>query len=191
MPTKLHLNIAQGVIEVEGDEVLVRQVYEDFKSGLLGRGKPNSEDGIKVKNESGSERVKKRGRSPRRTPKSGDAGKSKVEYAPSFKKDLDLSKLERFYDQYDPKNHSEKILIFAVFLRDGLKIVPCTADDIFTCYTNLKSKTKIPQAFVQALRDADGRQKLINFVSPNEINIPISGENHFQHKLQKAKAEAA
>ena len=35
MQTKLHINIHQGVIDVEGDVDLVKQVYADFKDHLL------------------------------------------------------------------------------------------------------------------------------------------------------------
>jgi hypothetical protein len=33
--TKLHINIHQGVVDVEGDSDLVREVYSDFKGKLL------------------------------------------------------------------------------------------------------------------------------------------------------------
>lgn len=35
--TKLHINLAQGLVEIEGDEKLVREIYADFKPQLLQR----------------------------------------------------------------------------------------------------------------------------------------------------------
>lgn len=35
MTTKLHINISQGIIDVEGDPDLVRAIYDDFKDQLL------------------------------------------------------------------------------------------------------------------------------------------------------------
>lgn len=35
MHTKLHINISQGIVDVEGDADLVREIYADFKDKLL------------------------------------------------------------------------------------------------------------------------------------------------------------
>jgi hypothetical protein len=35
MPTKLHINLQQGIIDVEGETDLVKEVYADFKDHLL------------------------------------------------------------------------------------------------------------------------------------------------------------
>ncbi|MSP42968.1 MAG: hypothetical protein EXR08_06325 [Alphaproteobacteria bacterium] len=126
----------------------MRQVYDDFKNGLLGNGKRNLASDAKADKNESTTRGHKKSRRPRRAPKSEDTVKPKSEYTPSFNKNLDLAKLENFYDRCLPKNHSEKILIFSVFLRDELKIDPCTANDIYTCYNNLKLKDKRPTAFV-------------------------------------------
>lgn len=37
MTTKLHIDISQGVVDVEGDPELVREVYRDFCDQLLGK----------------------------------------------------------------------------------------------------------------------------------------------------------
>lgn len=190
MATKLHVNIATGVVEVEGDEALVRLVYEDFKKGLLSNAAPAASAERAAEREEPL-REEKPARRARRPKANGDNGKAKVEYTPAFKKELDLAKLDDFYSQFAPKNHSEKILIFATFLRDVLKIEPCSADDIFTCYKWLKSKTQIPIAFVQAFRDAQHRVNVIEFNSPTDIKVSIAGLNYFERTLARAKAEAA
>jgi hypothetical protein len=68
-------------------------------------------------------------------------------YKPTFEGSIDLSGLEQMYDEFDPENHSEKILLFAIFLRDAVKRVRCTADHIFTCYFTLKAKTETRGVF--------------------------------------------
>ena len=103
-------------------------------------------------------------------------------------RNLDLSKLEDFYAKFDPKNHREKILIFAVFMRDILKKAPCAADDIFSCYRTLKDQTEIPEAFLQAIRDTQNKGGYVELVSPTEIKITIAGENYFNKKLGRREA---
>ena len=66
---------------------------------------------------------------------------------------------------------------------------PCTANDIYTCYFTLKSKTKMPGAFVQAIRDAHNKMHYINFASVDDIRVTIAGNNHFEHELAKAGSE--
>ena len=166
--TKLVINLRDGIIEAEGAEEFVRSVYDDFKEQInktvvLQRApKPLLEAPTDVPEQSENE-LKKKTRKSRST----DGGKPKAsDYKPAFNSKLDLRDLEQFYDRFEPENNFEKILIFAVFLRDNLNTVPCTADDIYSCYFVLKHKTKIPVAFVQAFRDAQHRTHYIEFVSP-------------------------
>jgi hypothetical protein len=182
----------QGILDVEGTETFVNSIYEDFKTSLI---RQISDRSVAAATEAGTLDVKvaepertsqrKRRASTRRI--SGpDAGKSKVaEYSPKFNPNLDLGKLDDFYDEFDFKNHREKILVFSVFMREELKTAPCSADDIFSCYQTLKTKTEIPEAFVQALRDAQNKDGFVEFVSPQEIKITIAGQNFFNQKLKR------
>ena len=189
MNAKLHINLLQGVLEVEGDEKFVQSIYQDFKSHLPKQSATRNaerranEPAEIIDHESSSSHERRRRRGTRRT---GDGETAKIaDYAPKLNSNLDLKDLRKFYGQFDPKNHSEKILIFAVFLRDSLKIVPCSADDVYTCYRELKDITKIPEAFVQAIRDAQNKAGAIDFVSQTEIKITIAGENYFTQKLKR------
>lgn len=195
MNAKLHIDIPQGVLDVEGDEKFVQSIYEDFKSNLSQKlanlpgtasaaGEPNV-----MRNDASSPQERKRKPSIRRniSPIDGGKGKGGV-YVPKFNSNLDLGKLESFYAQFDPKTHREKILIFAVFMRNILKQAPCTADDIYSCYRTLSAQTEIPEAFVQAIRDAQNKGGYVEFVSPTEIKISIAGENYFNQKLKRKEA---
>ena len=185
--TRLVLNLRDGIIEAEGEENFVRSIYDDFKERVSKTvplqtmprqvletradftGQPESES-------------KKKARKAR----SAEGGKPKAsDYKPAFDSKLDLRELEQFYDRFEPENNFEKILIFAVFLRDTLNVAPCTADAVYSCYFVLKHKTKIPVAFVQAFRDAQSRTHYIEFVSPEKIDITIAGDNHFNQRLKR------
>lgn len=189
MAAKLHIDVSQGVLNVEGEEAFVKSVYDDFKGRLADsvRRPPleviDASLGVEKAVEVGAPQQRKRKPSVRR---SSDSTKSKIaDYSPKFNPNLDLAKLEEFYSTFDLKNHREKILIFAVFLRDVLGKAPCEADEIFSCYQTVKTKTEIPEAFVQALRDAQNKGGYIEFVSPQEIKITIAGENYFNQKIKR------
>jgi hypothetical protein len=105
-----------------------------------------------------------------------------------FNSTLDLSGLAAYYGQYEPANHSEKILIFATFLRNVIKVQSITANDIFTCYQELKGVTKTPEAFLQAFRDTQNKTHFIDYISPVDIQITIAGNNYFNLKMKKKSA---
>lgn len=193
MNTKLAINLVEGTVEVEGTEEFVRFVYEDFKEHLSKKVAVRSASTPPLEHEQASVRLIT-DQSP--TPKkrkagSGDSGKSRAAgaYKPKFNTALDLTGLEQFFDDWNPENNFEKILVFAVFLRDALNIAPCTADDIYTCFATLnrKGKTKVPEAFAQAFRDAQSRTHYIEVKSMQEIHITIPGDNRFNEKKLSKK----
>jgi len=111
------------------------------------------------------------------------AGKS---YTPKLDTSLNLLGLPAFYDQYKPSNHSEKILIFTMFLKDELSISPCELNQIYSCYLRVKDKTKVPKAFQQAFRDAASSDYgFIEFSLATGIIPTIHGSNHFEHDLKR------
>jgi hypothetical protein len=191
MNTKLAINIREGTVEVEGDEAFVRSIYQDFKEHIgklvalqpaAPRALAVAPDHPAITDESAAQSKKKPHR--RGSSKAGENSRS-ADYKPTFDGSIDLSGLEEMYDEFDPENHSEKILLFAIFLRDTVKRVPCTADHIFTCYFTLKAKTETPAAFLQAFRTAQSRTHYIEYSSPQDIQITIPGDNFYNAKLKK------
>lgn len=190
--TRLLINLREGIVEAEGGEEFVRSVYDDFKERVskpvvfpLSEPKQLSAVGSAPEQEEVHEQPKKRARKSR----GSETGKARAaEYKPEFNAQLNLADLENFYDGFEPANSSEKILIFAIFLRDKLGVVPCAANDIYSCFFMLKHKTKTPEAFVQAFRDTQHRTHFIEFVSPQHVKITIAGDNHFNQKLKRKGA---
>lgn len=191
--TKLAINLNEGTVQVEGTEEFVRFIYQDFKeslskqvvvqplpSGPLGQDPPpvliTDETKPRKKRAPQKASIKDNGKKPRL-----------AAYKPNFNTKLDLTTLEQLFDKWAPENNFEKILVCAVFLRDKLKIAPCTADDIYTCFATLnrKGKTKVPEAFVQAFRDCQNRTHYIECKSLEEIHITIPGDNRFNEKKRK------
>jgi hypothetical protein len=185
---KLLINLRDGILDVQGSEDFVRSIYQDFKeqvakSAIAVRA-PVAALSAAVQEMPESGEQSPRRRKVARASTQNDKSKA-TEYKPSFNPQLNLNGLEEWYGRFEPANYSEKILLFAIFLRDHLNARPCNADDIFTCFQTLRSLTKTPEAFVQAFRDAQSRTHFIEYLSPENIEVTIAGENHFNHKLKR------
>jgi hypothetical protein len=196
MNTKLTINLRDGILEVEGGDDFVRSIYEDFKGEVARRNVEKASEPLKrvVSAESiagGLDEAKERApRAKVKPPKSETSKSRSSDYKPKFDTALNLNGLVEFYDQLAPENAREKILIFAIFLRDHLKIVPCTVDQIYTCFFTVKDRTKIPEAFVQAFRDTQSKTHYIEMNGLDGIAVTIPGNNHFE-QMKKRNSERA
>ncbi len=190
MTTKLHIDMSQGIIEVEGDVKFVREVYEDFK-GILSEGSfdisSSSESKGDTKNKAPKkpDKQKPKRKAPAKKSTQSDSGDSGVSPdSPKMEKSLDTSGLPAFYGQYEPKNNPEKILIFLKFMTDELGIESPNTDQFYTCFD--KMNERVPKVFSQAFRDTSGRKfGFIDYNSPTDIRITTVGTNHFKFDLKK------
>lgn len=190
--TKLVINLRDGIVHVEGDELFVRDVYNDFKervskpilveqSSLA----PQLEQRNLAEEDLEAPSPRLRGKSRRKAATISGTKGEVANYKPTFNSALDLSGLASYYRQYEPANHPEKILIFATYLRDVVKVQSITANDVFTCYQEMRSVTKTPEAFLQAFRDTQNKTHYIDYISPTNIQITIAGNNYFNMKLKR------
>lgn len=191
MTNKLHINLTQGIIDVEGDVELVKAVYEDFKDRLsAGPASVHTPPSASEKsNDDADKSIKPKHRSSRRkkAAQSGGVESSMNADAPTRDKNLDTSKLLAFYDQFAPANASEKILIFLKFLTEELEIDSPNTDQVYTCF--LDAKEKPPKAFAQAFRDTSSKKGFIDLKSAEDITITTQGNNHFEFDLKMKTAE--
>lgn len=194
MTTKLHINISQGIIDVEGDPELVRAIYDDFKDQLLAGGTMQPPP-VEEVNEAGTteENGKARGRSKRRPPAkkrtaSDETGPNISADAPKLDKNLDTSGLVAFYERYEATNNPQKILVFLKFMNDELGIENPNTDQFYTCF--VKVNARVPKVFSQAFRDASGRNfGFIDYNSATDIKITKVGSNYFKFDLKKKGSE--
>ena len=187
MNPKLHINLTDGVVDIEGDADLIREVYADFKGHLLDRmesASNRSKQDNSVTQKPDNPPTPKRRPSKKKVVKPVGDEKTIDPKNPKLDKNLDLSGLPKFYRDFLPKNHPERILIFAKFLIDELKIEQPNTDQFYSCFDALNEK--IPTAFQQAFRDAHGRHYgYIEYGSPTQISVPIKGTNHFRSGIKK------
>jgi hypothetical protein len=191
--TKLHINISQGVIDIEGDPELVREIYNDFRDQLLndaGPAAPALSANEQAADESPSKAKARRRPARRKRVNNGsdEADPTVIANSPKLDKHLDISALPGFYSGFETKNNPEKILVFVKFLIEELGIESPNTDQIYTCYERVHER--VPKVFSQAFRDASGRKfGYIDYNSPTDIRLTTVGNNHFKFDLKKKAAE--
>lgn len=189
MNTKLHLNLLQGIVEVEGEESFVRQIYYDYKDRLrdFSRASSSPDERPKTDEAKGNPKSKsttRRSATQKPSKKRTDSEAKTPAYRPALDKDLDTSGLVDFYEQFSPKNNAEKILVLAKFLEENLDISPCNADQIYTCYRILKQP--VPQYFRQVIINTSGRDYgFIEYGGIDDIKVSIIGQNHIDDGLAR------
>lgn len=197
MITKIKIDLANGLVEVEGSEEFVRSVYDDFREKLASeptalrtptppppahQGERSESNGARAKSAAG---VKKRAQSVAAT---GAAPKKSLD-EPSVVKSLDLvngpgGRLRDFYNQYEVKTNFERNLIFLYFLQQKMGRTGITQDEVFTCYRDIPG-IKAPVALRQGLLDTDQKRNWIDVADPNDLKVTVHGVNHLENDLQK------
>lgn len=194
MTVKLHINISQGLLEVEGDADFVREIYKDYRDKLLDSEvarvpAPAKKDASVQPNGSAKPRPNPRRRAPSKRNVGGeDRGSTVSADQPKLDKKLDTSGLPAFYGQFEAKNNAEKILIFLKFMNEELQIESPNTDQFYTCFD--KVNERVPKAFSQAFHDASGRKYgYIDYNSSTDIRLTTVGSNYFKLDLKRKAAE--
>lgn len=192
--TKLRLDLNQGLLEVEGSDDFVREIYTDFKEQLHRSGKAKTPHNSQSASPPPSEQAQQS--SPPPSPKSSSKKRSSSNGSqPTIVKDLDLSgaskgveRLKDFHASYKITSNLERNLVFLYYLQNMLEISPITPNHVFTCYRDVS--VKVPAALVQSLRDTANRRGWIDTSDTNNLKVTFPGINHLEHDLEKAKPSA-
>lgn len=197
MTAKLHINISQGVLDIEGEPEFIRAIYDDFKEHLrVGAATRPSLHLDPSELETSEDAAKPRAKSKRKASakKRGSGGNGDESGpiispdSPKLDKNLDLSGLPAFYDRYEAANNPQKILVFLKFMNDELGIESPNTDQFYTCFEQVNAR--VPKVFSQAFRDASGRKfGFIDYNSATDIKITTVGSNYFKFDLKKKSAE--
>lgn len=178
MDTKLRIDLSQGIIEVEGSEAFVRELYNDYKERIS---KPTP---VTPKKTDEKPEAKVEEQAPRR----GKPRQPKKETL-SIVKELNLAgqgdkpSLKDFFSKYNVVSNLERNLIFVYYLQNVAQEKPITSNHIFTCYRN--TNVKIPGAFIQILRDTASKKGWIDTSSLDDIGLTTQGINHVEYEMTK------
>jgi hypothetical protein len=184
---RLKIDIHAGLVEVEGDEEFVKQVYEDFKASLgTHKESPKTSSQVdrtpspKQKSSTNNGAKKKTGKSVK--------GSYTYEHELASKLDSGSSKLTTFYNERYPSSGFEQNALFVYFLEKILKKANITVDDVYTCYKFLDKPN--PTALRQSLIDTSNKKQWLNTSSMEDIKISSKGDKLVSYDL-KNKPEKA
>lgn len=174
MTTRLHINISQGLFEVEGEEPFVREMYEEFKAELAQKpiqSAGSAKEGKNPKNKAAASNASK-----------GGAAKKKVG-EPKIDKNLDLSgvggaePLQEYYARYKPGSNLVRNVVFVGYLKEVMKFDKVGVDQVWTCYDYMKIKFpgQLRQSLIDAGRDKGGSR--LNTGSLDDLSLSVHGRN--------------
>lgn len=197
MTTKLRINTNEGILEVEGEEGFVREIYTDFKAELA---KPRADAPADTSGQpSGTAAQKSAAKSQKPERKSNDnAVKKKARTGksdePKVDKNLDLSGvdgaacLKDFVAQYQPKTNMERNVVFIAYLKDEMNLEQVGIDQLWTCYHDLG--VSFPVNMKQSIYDTSSAKSWINVPSLDALSLSVQGKNWMRDQLNKPKAAA-
>ena len=185
--TKLKIDLRSGILEVEGEEAFVREVYQDYKDKV-------SQDNFTTVDEPEREDT-----APQAVPKvrkvknNGSKAGSKRKESYQIVKDLELSAkngkeaLKSFYGKKSPTTAMQRNAVFVYYLEKIAKISGVGVNHIYTCYKDVNEK--VPGALRQSLLDTSFKKGWIDTKSMDSITITTHGENLVEHELPSKEEE--
>lgn len=194
---KLKIDLTQGIIEVEGSEQLVRDIYNDFKE-RLNQAPPKASvvENASPKAETPPAKPAAKAKKKASASKPKSKVKSSTSNSGSLLKDLDLTSsggkdsLRDFYNKYETTSNLERNLVFVYYLQNIREIESITINHIFTCYRNIPD-LKAPGHLKQSVIDAASKKGWLDTSDMEDITVPISGINHLEHDLPKKSTETS
>lgn len=187
--TRIKIDLVNGILDVEGEESFVREVYAEYKERLQATSHA-TDAGDKGSNHTGASKVNK----VKKTKAVSNSGRAKKKESYSIVKDLDLvcgggeKGLEAFLKTKNPMNDLERNAVFLYYLKKIANVATVSADHIFTCYKHVGRP--VP-ALAQSLRNTSSRKGWIDTSSISDIKTTIPGENYVEHKLPIEAAKSA
>lgn len=178
--TKLHIDLINGVLEIDGEEEFVRSIYNDFKEQLVAKRSLEPKDSSQI-----NHHKNQTAQTDKKAKRTNKAAGALERYA--LIKDLDFTKgegnvtLKDYYKQKDPKSYTEKNLVFVYFLKNKLKVSNVNLDHIYTAYDEVGSRR--PNAFRQSVADTSSKKGWLDTSSYEDIKISIKGQNYVDHDL--------
>lgn len=184
--TKIKIDLSQGIIEAEGSESFVLNVYSDFKDKLNQESKPPKPRAQSSKSATATSTQPSAKKKTTSKKKSGGKGGWNIISELKLNGEGGNQSLQDFHNQYSVKSNFERNLIFVYYLQNILKISNISIDHVFTCYRNVP-KLKIPGNLKQSLFDTAFKKDWIDTTSTENIHLTVTGTNHLEHDMPKAE----
>jgi hypothetical protein len=198
MSARVRIDLAQGILEAEGTEEFLLEIYRDFRDRLSESLKvplDTRDESDDDEEEEGKDRTEARVKESRAAPRARErrSGKSRT---PVLVKNLDLATkngrigLKDFVAQYrELKTAQERIAVSVYYLAKFASLPAITMDHVYTCLKHMEGR--LPDLLDQALWDSARRKGWIDTSSLDDIKLPLAGENWVEHDLEKANSPKA
>ncbi len=185
---KLTVDLKNGLLEVEGDESFVKEVYDDYKEALA----MLTAQVLTAKEvhtpELGTGSSKKTGSTNPKPTGAQTHSKGVTREEPTFVPDLNLNpgtkpSLKEIYAKLLPGKSTamEKNVVFVHYLQRTLGITGIGLNHIYTCYKEVGEK--VPVALAQSLRDTVKKGAWIDITDVTNIHMTVRGDNFVEHEL--------
>lgn len=194
---RLRIDLSQGLIEVEGSEGFILEIYGDFKEKLAQSSSTTTRAITQAvaapshpAGPANTPSIASGTRKPAQSTKAGPSVSAKKQKRePKFLGDLDLTlgklgRLKDFYAQYAPKTNMENNLIFTYYFNEGQGIDEITEDHLMTAYRTVG--VKIPKALRQSVLDTSSTRGWVDTDSSCAVRLTVSGRNHIEHDMVKS-----
>lgn len=195
---KLKVDLKNGLVEVEGDEALVKEVYADYKEVLntLVASRHYVESQKMLDMPEVETTIKSKDKSKLKSKKTKSQSKAKSKESHKIVADLNLLPQDKesfttFFARKTTGNSTlsnQEFNVLAVYyLKNILGIDKVSPDHIYSCYKDVGQI--VPIALVQSLRDTASLKSWIDTSDTNDIKLLINGENLVEHKMPKVKSK--
>jgi hypothetical protein len=194
MTTKVRVDLAAGVLEAEGSEAFIRELYLDFRERVSAKvHPPAAARGTSHAEPEGNASTGSQG-AKRQAAERRSASGSRRDRTPVFVKNLDLAPkgdrpgLKDFLKGYRKLTSSmEWNGLFVYYLARKVEVAPITMDHVYTCYKHVGER--VPKVLTQSLWDTARKKGTIDASSLDDIKLTTPGENWVEHDLEKAASE--
>jgi|SRR5690242_2183579 hypothetical protein len=181
---RIKIDVNGGILEVEGSEEFLKDIYQDFKSKVNIEADTTPTKAIETPKDTKA--------SENKTPKAKTKTVNRKE-SYSFVTDLNLRgdgksvpALRDYFSDKKPASALEMTTVFVYYLARLCKLSDITVDHIYTCYKEVGQK--VPTALRQNLLDTAHRKGTIDTSSLENVTLTTRGENMVEQDLP-AKAK--
>jgi hypothetical protein len=186
METKLKIQSGGLLIEAEGQQDFVKEIYEYAKTILEQQTKPPKKSNAAI-----GDRNKKH--SPENKPKASSSNKTKHELKTLDNLDLYGKKgnesILDFTAKYFPKNHKQWFIILLYYFQEVRKLDKIGLNHIYTAYKAINKKhsslKKPPKSMRDNLYNCNRNSTLIEITSVDDFRLNEHGINFAENDIQE------
>ncbi len=203
MTTKLKIDLSQGLLEVEGTEAFVRNIYADFKAHFAGIAPPEDKPAKrrprrKKPEPAVTEQAKPEPKSlpdvsgadleptPAETPVQKSPTRSRTTtYTYTIIDDIELAgtknypSLVDFMDSKLPITNEEHNIVFLYYLQHLLKVKPITINHLYTCYRSAKIRAPLN------IENTFDQRGWIKVAKNGNMTLTDAGKKYVEQSLPK------